>query len=226
MNVTLQAKSILTMLLLIVAGLTTNAFAASDHATSITGVQGYDLVSYHTHQQPLRGSGHFVAVYDGITYLFANQENKTTFERHPERYLPAYGGYCAFGVSVGKKFVADPEVWRLVDGRLYLNLDNKVQNRWLEDISGNIKTADELVEELVTRTPPHLEPIVPNSGNRLKIKSFAWLLRSVKRMADHHRRQRMGFAEAIKLLPRKRFPLTTSVQVAKYNALGLADERV
>jgi hypothetical protein len=46
---------------------------------------------------------------------------------NPEKYVPAYGGYCAFGISVGKKFIGDPEVWRIVDGRLYLNLDTGIQ---------------------------------------------------------------------------------------------------
>ncbi len=128
--------------LLALVGLSTNALAAIGHATSITGVQGYDLVSYHTSEQPLRGSGHHVSVVDGVTYLFANQDNKAAFDRDPGRYLPAYGGYCAFGVSVGKKFVGDPEVWRVVDGKLYLNLDADIQEQWLQDVPGRIKSAD------------------------------------------------------------------------------------
>ncbi len=61
----------------------------------------------------------------------------------PEKYAPAFGGYCAFGVSVGKKFVGDPEVWRLVDGKLCLNLDVNIQGEWLKDVPGRIKTANE-----------------------------------------------------------------------------------
>lgn len=49
------------------------------------------------------------------------------FEVNPQKYLPAYGGYCAYGLGVGKKFVADPEVWKIVDGKLYLNLDKGIQ---------------------------------------------------------------------------------------------------
>lgn len=128
--------------LLILVGLASNALAATDHSFSTTGVNGYDLVSYHTSKRPLRGNGHFLTVHDGVTYLFASEENKNIFDRNPGKFIPAYGGYCAFGASVGKKFVGDPEVWRIVDGRLYLNLDENIQDMWLKDVPGRIKAAD------------------------------------------------------------------------------------
>ncbi len=116
--------------------------AGSDVAHSLPAVSGYDLVSFHTGAKPLRGNGNHVARVDGVTYLFANDANKERFEREPQKYLPAYGGYCAYGVSVGKKFVGDPDVWRIVDGRLYLNLDTKIQQLWAEDVPGAIRKAD------------------------------------------------------------------------------------
>lgn len=64
------------------------------------------------------------------------------FEADPQQYLPAYGGYCAYGVAVGKKFVADPEVWKIVQGKLYLNLDKGIQQKWDKSIPGYIKKAD------------------------------------------------------------------------------------
>ncbi|MGD9652708.1 MAG: YHS domain-containing (seleno)protein [Candidatus Dadabacteria bacterium] len=116
----------------------------SNHQNGIstTGVLGYDLVSYHKGEKPVRGDGKNVVVFDGTTYLFASEENKKAFERDPERYLPAYGGYCAFGVAINKKFVGDPEVWKIVDGTLYLNLDKNIQSNWNQDIQGNITKAD------------------------------------------------------------------------------------
>ena len=128
--------------ILMLTGLTANVFAANIHANSTTGVQGYDLVSYHTSDGPVRGNGHHLSVHDGVTYLFANKENKQAFDQNPQKYLPAYGGYCAFGVSVGKKFVGDPEVWKVVDGRLYLNLDKNIQKDWEKDIPGRIEAAN------------------------------------------------------------------------------------
>ncbi len=137
----MKTSSIL-LSLLIWASILPNGFAASSDAASATGVQGYDLVSYHNAKRPARGNGHFVSVHDGSTYLFSTAENKAEFDRDPAKYAPAFGGYCAFGVSVGKKFVGDPEVWRIVDGKLYLNLDTSIQTEWLKDVPGRITTAN------------------------------------------------------------------------------------
>lgn len=109
---------------------------------NIVGVQGYDLVSYHTNEKPLRGNGNHVVEHDGITYLFINKKNQETFAANPHKYLPAFGGYCAYGVAVGKKFVGDPDVWKVVDDKLYLNLDNRIQGVWNKDIRGNIQKAE------------------------------------------------------------------------------------
>ncbi len=136
-------------------GLVNIAFAG-DYANSTPAVQGYDVVSYHTDKRPIRGNGHFVAVHDGITYQFANAENKKAFTANPEKYIPAYGGYCAFGVSVGKKFIGDPEVWRIVDGRLYLNLDTRIQQDWAKDISGRIAKADKNWMKIQDKSPASL----------------------------------------------------------------------
>ena len=56
--------------------------------------------------------------------------------------MPAYGGYCAFGASVGKKFDGDPMFWKIVDGTLYFNLNGDIQATWFKDIPGNIVKAD------------------------------------------------------------------------------------
>ena len=151
----MKVKSIL-MGLLIWAGLATSAFAAFGYSTSITGVEGYDLVSYHTSKRPLRGNGHFLSVQEGVTYLFASEANKKAFDANPGKFLPAYGGYCAFGVSVSKKFVGDPEVWRIIDGRLYLNLDERIQDQWLKDVPGRIKTADKNWKQIKDKSPQSL----------------------------------------------------------------------
>lgn len=132
-----------------------DSFAAGVE-TSTTGVLGYDLVSYHTEGKPLRGDGNNLVVVDGVTYLFANEDNKKAFEKNPEKYLPAYGGYCAFGVSVNKKFVGDPEVWKIVDGKLYLNLDRNIQKTWLEDVPGNIVKADQNWPGIKDKNPADL----------------------------------------------------------------------
>lgn len=125
-------------------------------SNSMVAVQGYDVVSYQTEGKPLQGSGNFLATHHGVTYIFANEENKKKFEADPHKYVPAYGGYCAYGVAVGKKFVGDPKVWEVVDGKLYLNLDNKIQGIWAKDISGHVKTADMKWENIKNKSPEDL----------------------------------------------------------------------
>ena len=129
---------------------------AENYAHSAPAVQGYDVVSYQTDKRPIRGNGHFVATHDGATYLFASQENLETFKANPGRYAPAYNGYCAFGVSVGKKFIADPEVFRVVDNKLYLNLDATIQDDWLKDVPGRIKSADANWKDIEDKNPASL----------------------------------------------------------------------
>ena len=141
---------------LMLFGLTAQAIAGTTHANSTTGVQGYDLVSYHSNNGPVKGNGHHLSVHDGVTYLFASKENKQTFDKNPEKYIPAYGGYCAYGVSVGKKFVGDAEVWKVVNGTLYLNLDKNVQKEWEKDIPGRIAAADKHWKNIKDASPESL----------------------------------------------------------------------
>ena len=141
--------------LLALIGLASNALAA-DYTHSTPAVQGYDVVSYQTGKRPIRGNGNFVAVYDGATYQFSSTDNQKAFEKDPEKYVPAYGGYCAFGTSVGKKFIGDPEVWRIVDGKLYLNLDTSIQSEWLKDVPGRIRSANANWPDIKDKNPASL----------------------------------------------------------------------
>ena len=109
---------------------------------SVIGAGGYDLTSYFTQEKPQRGNGHHVAVVDGVSYVFASEQNQKLFQADPAKYLPQYGGYCAYGASVSKKFVADPDVYDIVDGKLYFNLDTKIRSIWSQDIPGRIKAGD------------------------------------------------------------------------------------
>ena len=125
-------------------------------SNSVPAVQGYDVVSYQEAKRPIRGSGHYTASHQGATYIFANQQNLDTFKADPQRYAPAYGGYCAYGVSVDKKFIGDPEVWRVVDNRLYLNLDANIQDEWFKDVPGRIKTADKKWSQIKNKSAASL----------------------------------------------------------------------
>lgn len=144
--------------LLVAAAALTFSFGAKaenvEHSTP--AVQGYDVVSYQTAKRPVRGNGNYVARYKGATYQFSSNVNMETFNGNPEKYVPAYGGYCAFGASVGKKFIGDPEVWRVIDGTLYLNLDTGIQKEWLKDVPGRIKAADKNWKNIKHKAPSSL----------------------------------------------------------------------
>ena len=100
-------------------------------------IKGHDPVAYFTMNKPVKGSPSFMAKHDGATYWFANAEHQQAFAAQPAKYVPQYGGYCAFGVAKGAK--------------LYLNLNPDVQSRWLKDVPGFIKTADENWKSLATK---------------------------------------------------------------------------
>jgi YHS domain-containing protein len=129
-------------IMVLVASVASASTFAEGYSHSTPGVSGYDPVAYFTDGKPVRGSGFHVTVFDEVTYAFANAEHRKMFEANPQKYLPAYGGYCAYGLGVGKKFVADPEVWKIVEGKLYLNLDKGIQKKWENDIPGYIKKGD------------------------------------------------------------------------------------
>lgn len=73
-----------------------------------------------------------------------------------EQYLPEYGGFCAYGLAVGKKFYADPTVWKIVDGKLYLNLDSKIQKKFESNLTANIEKADTNWPKLQNEKPTGL----------------------------------------------------------------------
>ena len=105
-------------------------------------LKGYDPVAYFTEGEARVGSDAHVAVHDGAAYRFVSEANRKAFEKEPGRYLPQFGGFCAYGVTVGAKFDGDPRVFAVVDGKLYLNLNPDIQAKWEEDVKGNIGKAE------------------------------------------------------------------------------------
>jgi hypothetical protein len=105
-------------------------------------IHGYDPVAYFTDGGPRKGRADLTAEHAGAIWRFASDENRRRFENDPSRYLPAYGGYCAYGVSRGYLVKIDPEAWSIVDSRLYLNYDKPVRATWLKDVPGFVAAAD------------------------------------------------------------------------------------
>lgn len=86
-------------------------------------IDGHSPVSYFDGKVE-RGSPHFAVEHDGVTYWLADADQVARWRREPERYVPAFGGWCAFGMSVSDKFPIDPHDYRIVRGRLLLFLRN------------------------------------------------------------------------------------------------------
>ena len=83
-------------------------------------IGGYDLVSYFTQDNPKKGKESIALNWEGARFLFANQENKALFKKNPEKYLPAYGGWCAYAMVKGKEVEINPKAFHIQQGKLYL----------------------------------------------------------------------------------------------------------
>lgn len=127
---------------------------AGDQFIDETGfaVSGYDVVAYWGLEQSdvgtpqpgaIPGNANITADYNGATFAFATDANRDLFLKDPEQFIPAYDGHCAYGVSRGGKVPANPNLWRIVDGTLYLNITTAVVGFWEEDIPDNITLANQ-----------------------------------------------------------------------------------
>lgn len=105
-------------------------------------LHGYDPVAYFTAGKPTQGSVRFSAFHEGAIYHFATAANRDRFKANPAAFAPQFGGFCAMGVALEKKLDGDPNVWKIVDGKLYLNYNQDVANKWLADMAGHIQRAD------------------------------------------------------------------------------------
>lgn len=113
-------------------------------------VSGYDPVAFFELQQAPVGQrqpnavpGHadITADYNGARWSFASEANRRAFLADPAKYAPAYDGHCAYGVAQGGKVPGNPNLWRIVDGKLYLNITPTIVGFWESDIGGNLDKA-------------------------------------------------------------------------------------
>jgi YHS domain-containing protein len=116
--------------------------AAGQTPTDNLAIKGYDTVAYFTTGQALKGNESFAFQWHDMTWYFSTKENRDLFAASPEKYAPQYDGYCAWAMTESRKAITDPEVWKIVDGKLYLNCSRSAFEKWSKDIPGNIKKAD------------------------------------------------------------------------------------
>lgn len=108
-------------------------------------VDGYDVVAYYSLEEgaaPIAGDDAYIAEYKGAKWRFSSQQNLDAFQENPERYSPAYGGYCAWAMARGQLAKGDPKAWYVHGGKLYLNVNARIQRRWLSDLENEIARAN------------------------------------------------------------------------------------
>ncbi len=115
-------------------------------------LQGYDPVAFHTIGKAVKANPAIFAEYRGYKYLFSSDANKATFLEEAEKYLPAYGGYCAFGVSLGVLFPVEIDTWEIINGHLVLQYSQDIKKMFEEDKDENIKKANANWPKIVEST--------------------------------------------------------------------------
>jgi hypothetical protein len=126
--------------LLLLSGLC--SMAAGESPTGGVAIKGYDTVAYFQAGKALNGNESFNFQWHNLTWYFQTRENRDLFAASPEKFAPQYDGYCAWALTEERKAITDPEVWKIVDGKLYLNCSMAAYEKWSKDIPGNIKKAD------------------------------------------------------------------------------------
>lgn len=153
--------------LVFLAGLAGGVFAGPQYIDG-TGyaISGYDAVAYFN-GGPQPGKKEFTTTYNGAKFAFSSAANLATFQANPGKYAPAYDGHCAFGVAQGGKVPGNPKLWKVVGGKLYLNITESVQEDWEADIPGNLKKSTRNWKKLAskgasTRSIPAFSSKAPN----------------------------------------------------------------
>ena len=119
--------------------------AASSPAPEISveadhlAARGYDVTAYFLQGKPVRGTKAHQLQYKSATWLFASADALAKFKANPAAYEPQFGGYCAWAVSQGYVAPGDPEQWKIVDGKLYLNFNARAKELWEADQAAAIE---------------------------------------------------------------------------------------
>lgn len=116
-------------------------------------LRGYDPVAYFKSGAPVKGDAKLTVMHNGATLRFASAGNRDAFVAAPDHYMPVYGGFCAFGVANGYKVDGDPNVWTIVDGKLYLNINKSIGEKFSADAVSYIKQAERKWPQMRDKSP-------------------------------------------------------------------------
>jgi YHS domain-containing protein len=149
------------LFLILVSGILLTNCAKTDNFKQIStsaeniAIKGYDTVAYFADEGAVKGDPKFEFVWNGAKWLFSNSENLEKFKANPEQFAPQFGGYCSFAVSKGYTADGDPEAWKMVDGKLYLNYNQEVKKMWEAEQEKRIKDGEKNWEGFKSKKPEH-----------------------------------------------------------------------
>lgn len=134
------------LLCILASSFSLSAFAQKDYVYSERNraIQGYDPVAYFVDSKPTKGKKNITYRWKDANWHFANEENREAYISNPNAYAPQFGGYCAYALSEGYLYKIDPNAWKIVDGKLYLNYDLNTQKLWEAKQDERIKKAESL----------------------------------------------------------------------------------
>ena len=118
-------------------------------------LRGFDAVAYFAVDSAVKGDAKYEYAWNGAKWLFTSEENMKKFQASPETYAPQFGGYCSFAVSEGYTADADPEAWKVVDGKLYLNYNKQVREKWEKDQNERIEKGAANWRSFKSKKPEH-----------------------------------------------------------------------
>ena len=154
-------RVLLTLGLVVAAAL---AFAACGRTETPLGsnadadgraLRGFDAVAYFAADSAVKGDSKYEYVWNGAKWLFSSEENMKKFQANPEAYAPQFGGYCSYAVSEGYTADGDPEAWKVVDGKLYLNYNKQVKEKWEQNQTERITKGSSNWQEFKKKRPDH-----------------------------------------------------------------------
>lgn len=135
-------------LLFLLLGLVIPAFAQKQTKTLVNvddkgvAIQGYDPVAFFTDNKPVKGDSKFVVKHDGAVYFFASKEHKDLFKANPDKYVPEFGGFCAYGVTRKKLVEIDVDAFQIVDGKLLLQYSKSIRDDFNQDVKASLAKAE------------------------------------------------------------------------------------
>lgn len=147
MNIKKHIAILISFLVLSITGVQAADVTQGKNANGVI-LNGYDAVAYFTQSKPVEGSANYTAVHNNAIYQFSSAKNRDAFNENPSKYEPQFGGFCAYGTALGKKFEVNGKAFEVVGGKLYVNKDENVYDTWVKEKSSNIEKAHQQWPEI------------------------------------------------------------------------------